>query len=67
MEKLLKLKTAAEMLAISQNTLRQWESQGYLAFVRLGPKKTDYLGRDRRQVRMRKGDVDKLINQQITG
>jgi len=61
MDKLIKLSTASEYLSISINALRDWEKKGYLNFVRLGPPKIDYLGRDRRQIRLRKSDVDRLI------
>jgi len=39
MEKLLKLKEAAEILNVHPNTLRLWDRKGILVAVRIGEKK----------------------------
>ena len=39
MEKLLKLKEAAEILSVHPNTLRLWDRKGILVAVRIGEKK----------------------------
>lgn len=39
MEKLLKLKEAAEILSVHPNTLRLWDRKGILIAVRIGEKK----------------------------
>ncbi|MBI2267870.1 MAG: helix-turn-helix domain-containing protein [Candidatus Blackburnbacteria bacterium] len=39
MEKLLKLREAAEILSVHPNTLRLWDRKGILVAVRIGEKK----------------------------
>ncbi len=39
MDKLLKLKEAAEILSVHPNTLRLWDRKGILVAVRIGEKK----------------------------
>lgn len=39
MEKLLKLREAAEILSVHPNTLRLWDRKGILIAVRIGEKK----------------------------
>ena len=39
MEKLLKLREAAEILSVHPNTLRLWDRKGILVTVRIGEKK----------------------------
>ncbi|MCA9371441.1 helix-turn-helix domain-containing protein [Candidatus Woesebacteria bacterium] len=39
MEKLLKLKEAAEILSVHPNTLRLWDRKGILVAVRIGERK----------------------------
>lgn len=39
MEKLLKLKEAAEILSVHPNTLRLWDRKGILVAVRIGEKR----------------------------
>lgn len=39
MEKLIKLKEAAEILSVHPNTLRLWDKKGILKAVRIGDKK----------------------------
>lgn len=39
MEKLLKLKEAADILSVHTNTLRLWDRKGILVAVRIGVKK----------------------------
>jgi len=39
MEKLLKLKEAAEILNVHPNTLRLWDRKGILVAIRIGEKK----------------------------
>jgi len=53
MEKLLKLKEAAEILSVHPNTLRLWDRKGILVAVRIGEKKIR---------RYRLEDIRKLIN-----
>ena len=40
MDKLLKLKEAAEILNVHPNTLRLWDKKGMLVAVRIGEKKS---------------------------
>ena len=40
MDKLLKLKEAAEILSVHPNTLRLWDRKGILIAIRIGEKKT---------------------------
>lgn len=39
MDKLLKLKEAAEILSVHPNTLRLWDRKGILVAIRIGEKK----------------------------
>lgn len=39
MEKLLKIKEAAEILSVHPNTLRLWDRKGILVAIRIGEKK----------------------------
>ena len=61
MKKLLTLKKAAHLLDINIDTLRAWNRNGALPFVKIGPPKIDYLGRDRRAVRVSEENILSLI------
>jgi len=52
MEKLIKLKEAAEILSVHPNTLRLWDKKGILTAVRIGERKI-------RRYRVR--DIEKII------
>jgi excisionase family DNA binding protein len=54
MEKLLKLKEAADILKVHPNTLRIWDRKGILVAVRIGEKRIR---------RYRKEDLEKFIKQ----
>jgi excisionase family DNA binding protein len=54
MEKLIKLKEAADILKVHPNTLRIWDRKGILVAVRIGEKRIR---------RYRKEDLEKFIKQ----
>jgi excisionase family DNA binding protein len=54
MEKLLKLKEAADILKVHPNTLRIWDRKGILVAIRIGEKRIR---------RYRKEDLEKFIKQ----
>jgi len=59
--KLLTLKAAAEYLGVTTGCLRKWHYAGYLDFIKIGPKNEDKFDRDRRLVRIKESDIQKLI------
>ena len=60
--KLTTIKHAAELLAVTPQTIRDWVRQGILPAFKIGsPGNIDLMNRDRRPVRLKEIDVLNLI------
>ncbi len=59
--KLITIKEASRKLSVTPACIRKWHRQGKLEIIKIGPQKTDILGRDRRVCRVRESDIRNLM------
>ena len=59
---MLTVNQAAEELTVTPHCVRQWLARGLVQGIKIGPLQLDAAGRDRRPVRLRHTEVQRLIS-----